>query len=277
MPRGPVTQPDLVHELGTLDADNLFTAARHRQRAFDDHPTVWTVLDALRAGIDEDDYSEAEPLLRALLLEYQARAHRFWSAVLLIAFWPALRKIAFEHRALAYADHLPAVVTDAFLWTARHLDLGRHLDRTAMRLRNGTRERVRTWARGERRHRARHLPTTPRDDEEGEGQAVPEERTSHLSLDALDARRILGALLTAHGPEVVASLLATEAGGEPLKRRLGHLSEADDTTREREYQRLRKAQQRARAAILAMIDEGDVPRADLAAPSFSRWSPMERK
>jgi hypothetical protein len=278
MQHRPVSQPDLVRELGTLDACELFTEARNRQPAFQDHTTIWSVLACLEDRDRDDYYEEAEPLVRAVVAEYQRQSHRLWSAALLIAFWLALRRIEREHAGDRDVDHLQGVVADAFLWTARNLDLDDRTDRTAMWLRNGTRDRVRTWARKERGHRRRHVQRAADEGDADEPSDPDEPGRGERTDSALDARRGVERVVAAYGEALVLALITEETGVECLRDQVRRLhAHLDEVEMEREYQRAKKAHQRARAAIRAMFDDGDVPSAAVAAPSSSMRSMKEPK
>lgn len=278
MQHRPVSQADLVRELGTLDACDLFTEARDRQRAFEAHATIWSVLACLDEHQRDDYYLEAEPLVRALVAEYQRQSHRLWSASLLIAFWPALRRIEREHAGDRDADQLQGVVADAFLWTARNLDLDDRTDRTAMWLRNRTRDRVRTWARKERGHRRRQVQRVTDEGDVDEPSDPDEPGRGERTDSALDARQKVERVVAAYGEALVLALITEGTGVECLRDQLRRLhAHLDEVEMEREYQRAKKAHQRARAAIRAMFDEGDVPSPAVAAPSSSMRSMKEPK
>ena len=90
----------------------LFDEARTRHDALDRHTTIASVL-----GVLDDErrlaYVEKEALTRALVAEQQATPSSYWSAVLLLAYYPMLSRL--RHR--IYGDSVASCDLDQIVIT----------------------------------------------------------------------------------------------------------------------------------------------------------------
>ncbi len=139
----------------------LFEDARRHQEALGQHLSVASVL-----GLLSDDgperYAERDALTLALIAEQRRAPCSLWASVLLIAYFPMLSRL--RHR--IWGDALPGedldqLVVLCFLKAVEEYPLDRHLDRTALRLRQRTERLVFQRVRREQRSLERQTSTSP--------------------------------------------------------------------------------------------------------------------
>ena len=259
------TRTELTADLCCREADGLFEDGRARHSALDEHATIWTVLGVL--SNEDSGWDRREPLVRALVAEYQLRVHRFWSAALVAAFTPMLVRLVRAQRCPAgLLDDLRAESLHAFLYAASRLDLIRRPTMTAKYLKEHTRERMRTFANRERRFAARHeailgveFVGAGRDGLLGESVAPDVGRE-------VRARLLAGFIAVNADPEIF-DILVAETMGEALRDvvRQRH-PDADPVEQERIYQRTKKRYHRAVRALRELLDKERVPDLRLAPP-----------
>ena len=227
---------------------SVYVAARTRWPALARHATLESVLVAL-ADAREETYPEREVLTRALVAEMQASSSPAWTATLVSAYAPMLRRL--RRRLLGNAvprEDLDQLVLATFLSVARAFPLSRWSDWTAARLRQQTAREVFRVLRKERAEQhdtysqeqlAEWLPdarrTTP-----AESPRRPSLRHSFMRRDA-----VLVHLAKASLPRSdVEVLMATVVRREKLRVYASRLVEGDTAEVERVYQRLKRQRTR---------------------------------
>ena len=138
-----------------------FDRARGRHDALAAHHTITSVLGTL-GDERRDGYAERDALTRALIAEQQWSPSSFWSAALLLAYYPMLSRL--RHR--IYGDAIPAgdldqIVITMFLTVVTEFPLDKKRDRTAMHLRQRTERRVFRLVREDQRRQEFMRPADP--------------------------------------------------------------------------------------------------------------------
>jgi hypothetical protein len=130
---------------------DLFEEARERHAVLAEHTTFASVL-----GVLNDERREActtkDLLTRALLKEYRAslieragsvRSSSYWTAVLLAAFWPMLRRLQGSIGSAGVGrDDVDQIVVETFLTVANESSFRERDSRLAVRLKCRTRRKV---------------------------------------------------------------------------------------------------------------------------------------
>lgn len=243
-----------------------FEAARSRHGALSHHESIASVLGVLST---EGNYEEKEALTRAMLRELQERPGSFWSAALLVAYYPMLSRLRHGIRGDAIlGDDLDQLVVTSFLTVARDYPLDAALDRTAMRLRQRTRRQVFRVLCTEQDERELFRYAPP-DVEERDQVRWPEAKPSgepppRNPIDTADAV----ALLVEHAGDqldgetfdlVTATLICGRRIGAYLD---GAIPDLEGRERTRVYQRIKRRHSRALARIRPALEHlrcpGDV-------------------
>jgi hypothetical protein len=261
-----------------------FVDAQHRHEALERHSTIASVL-----GVLDDErpaaYAEKEALSRALIAELQARKTSFWSAVLLLAYYPMLSRL--RHR--IYGDSIPRCDLDqfviaTFLSVVADFPLDEKQDRVAMHLRQRTQRRVFRCLREDQRRQDAVLLAVPEDLERVEATDWPAttpngERGPQNPKDAAS----VVSLLVEHGGDILDGecfdlVTATSICGrrisEYLERGAPELARDD---RPREYQRIKRRHSRAVARLRPLFEHLRCPHgdADLLCPCRQESEPKE--
>ena len=132
----------LKKELQSRWCRRIFEAAKLHLPALAHHQTPLSVL-AVLGDESSRRYPEKEALTRTLVAEYKARRETLWSGMLLVAYYPVLKKLHMSLRSnVLCADELEQLVIEQFLQVVAEFRLDNIRDRTCMRLRQGTRRAV---------------------------------------------------------------------------------------------------------------------------------------
>ncbi|MDC0714271.1 hypothetical protein POL68_37765 [Stigmatella sp. ncwal1] len=259
-----------AHLLGLLRVEALsprhqalFAAARTQQSAFARHATLESVLTAL-ADAREETYPEREALSRALVAEMQASSSPAWTASLVSAYAPMLRRL--RRRLLANTlprEDLDQLVLSTFLSVSRAFPLSRWGDWTAVRLRQQTAREVFRYLRKERAEQhetytqaqlAEWLPDA-RSAAPVESPKRPSVRPSFVKRDA-----VLVHLARATLPRSdVDVLMATVVRREKLRAYVRRLVDGDTSEAERTYQRLKRQRTRLMQRLRAQAGDAVAP------------------
>ncbi len=193
-----------------------FAEARQRHAAFANHHAIASVLGVL-SGDASSLYAEKEALTRAVLAEHRVGASTFWSAVVLVAYYPMLSRLRHRIRGDAFSgEDLDQLVVTSFLSVIADYPLDAGLDRTAMRLRQRTERLVFRVVCEEQDSRQIFRPTAPESIEDVERTDWPEGRVDgdarpFNATDAADAVSLLvehaGALLDGETFDLVTATL----------------------------------------------------------------------
>jgi hypothetical protein len=136
-----------------ITPQHIFNAGTKRRPALKAHRNVASVLKAL-SDESENTYPAREALMRALIAEHRKSGEALWSSMLLVAFYPALRRL----RSRLVSDTVPGyeldqLVVTSFLASLTELPFTDRTDRVAMRLRQRTQRQVFAFLRRERKQR----------------------------------------------------------------------------------------------------------------------------
>ena len=233
-----------------------FDAARTRHDALASHHAIASVLGTL-----DDERKSAYPardaLTRVLLAEHQRSPSSFWSAVLLLAYYPMLSRL--RHR--IFGDAIPAgdldqVVIMSFLSVVAEFPLDKKRDRTALHLRQMTAREVFRIVREDQRHQEIVRLTDPVVLERVDDPVWPEQRPNgqrgpRNPGDAVAAVSLLvehaGDLLDGECFDLVT---ATSICGRQISRYLDRVApDLDGDERARVYQRIKRRHSRALARL----------------------------
>jgi hypothetical protein len=248
-----------------------FEAARGRHDVLAAHNTIASVLGVL-SDERRDAYAQRDALTRALIAEQQSSPSSFWSAVLLLAYYPMLSRL--RHR--IYGDAIPSgdldqIVITMFLTVVTEFPLDKKPDRTAMRLRQRTERRVFRLVREDQRRQEVMRLADPvefewLDDPEWPEVSADSHRGPRNPKDAAAAV----ALLVEHAAEVLDGeafdlVTATAICGRKIPAFLRRVApELEGDERVRVYQRIKRRHSRALAKVRPALahlrcpqDEGD--------------------
>lgn len=238
-----------------------FDEARGRHDALRDHDAIASVLGVL-ADDGRDHYADKDALTRALIAEQQAHPSAFWAAVLLVAYYPMLSRL--RHRIYGHAladDDLDQLVVTSFLGVVSEYPLAADLDRTAMRLRQGTERQVFRVVCAEQDELQLFRSAPPEDLADSDHARWPEARRNGKPLprnpiDTADAVTMLvehaGDLLDGETFDLVTATLIC---GRRITTYLdGVLPELDAHERRRVYQRIKRRHSRALARIRPALE-----------------------
>ena len=247
----------------------LFDEARQRHDVLGRHSTIASVL-----GVLDDErraaYVEKEALTRALVAEQQASPSSFWSAVLLLAYYPMLSRL--RHR--IYGDSisrcdLDQIVITTFLSVVAEFPLKEKRDRIAMHLRQRTQRRVFRMLREEQRRQNVVLLADPEEMERVEDPEWPASTPNghHGPRNPIDAATVVS-LLVEHGGDILDGecfdlVTATSICGKRIPDYLHRVApnlERDD--RAREYQRIKRRHSRAIARLRPVLDHLRCPQGE---------------
>ena len=247
----------------------LFDEARTRHDALDRHTTIASVL-----GVLDDErrlaYVEKEALTRALVAEQQATPSSYWSAVLLLAYYPMLSRL--RHRiygdSVASCD-LDQIVITTFLSVVAGFPLKEKNDRIAMHLRQRTQRRVFRMLREDQRRQGVVLLADPEELERVEATEWPiAAPTGHRGpRNPSDAATVVS-LLVEHGADILDGecfdlVTATSICGRRIPDYLQRVApELDRDDRAREYQRIKRRHSRAIARLRPVLDHLRCPRGE---------------
>ncbi len=273
----------LKHELRAEKNGDLFQDASRRHPALRDHETPMSVL-AVLGDSAASRWEEKDALVRAIIKEQQGRPHEFWSALLIVAFYPMLSRL--RHRILGDAlspGDLDQLVITSFLEVASGFPLERRTDRTCMHLRQMTQRRVFRLLRREQDEQesvlAVKVTELERLEEELIDVADPETLSARQHLrwpetsppkDKAAGAREQASMVTFLVERVGADieddrlnlLIATQVRGEKLSRFVARLyPELSPKERRRTYQRIKRRHSRALAKLRKLL-EADCPRTD---------------
>lgn len=135
------------------------------------YPTAEALL-TLFADADESRYPEKERITRILLLEYvvTAEPHPLWSALLVLAYFPMLKRLRDRVRGMAADDGFDAdqMALEAFLDMLENDPVEEKPDRIALHMRQATERRLFAQLRKWQRANAKRLPLDERKFERGE-------------------------------------------------------------------------------------------------------------
>jgi len=215
-------------------------------------PRLGTLSDERRDG-----YAERDALTRALIAENQGSPSSFWSAALLLAYYPMLSRL--RHR--IYGDAIPAgdldqIVITMFLTVVTEFPLDKKRDRTAMHLRQRTERRVFRLVREDQRRQEFMRPADPVELEwldEPEWPELPGDG-HRAPRNAKDAAAAV-ALLVEHAADVLDGeafdlMTATTICGRKIPAFLRSVApDLDGDERVRIYQRIKRRHSRALAKV----------------------------
>lgn len=234
----------------------IFDAARGRHEVLAAHHTITSVLGVL-GDERRDGYADRDALTRALIAEHQRSPSSFWSAALLLAYYPMLSRL--RHR--IYGDAIPAgdldqIVVTMFLSVVTEFPLDKKRDRTAMRLRQRTERRVFRLVREDQRRQEVMRLADPvelewLDDPQWPEQPGDDHRGPRNAKDAAAAV----SLLVEHAADVLDGeafdlMTATTICGRKIPAYLRSVApdlEGDERTRI--YQRIKRRHSRALAKV----------------------------
>lgn len=233
-----------------------FDGARGRHDALAAHHTITSVLGTL-GDERRDGYAERDALTRALIAEHQGSPSSFWSAALLLAYYPMLSRL--RHR--IYGDAIPAgdldqIVITMFLTVVTEFPLDKKRDRTAMHLRQRTERRVFRLVREDQRRQEFMRPADPVELEwldEPEWPELPGDG-HRAPRNAKDAAAAV-ALLVEHAADVLDGeafdlMTATTICGRKIPAFLRSVApDLDGDERVRIYQRIKRRHSRALAKV----------------------------
>lgn len=243
----------LRRQLDAAPASSVLAAARERQPMLRDASSVEELL-ARMADEHVHEWIEREALTRAFIAEHQRDAgNGFWSALLLLAYFPMLSHLRFRLRSETLdSQDLDSVVITSFLEVVTGLDLEVVQDRTAMQLRQRTQRKVfHVLGRTSAEHRHIALATDFSTDLVVQAPSEP----LHLS-EVVDSEQTVAQLLDVAGqqlpPEQLEILVATVLQKERLRTYAGRYT-AKGETAERVYQRLKRRRTRAMDRLRSLI------------------------
>lgn len=256
-----------AHLLGLLRLEALsprhqavFAAARAQRTAFANHGTLESVLAAL-GDVREETYPEREALTRALVAESQAASSPAWTASLVCAYAPMLRRLRVRlHSTALPKEDLDQLVLATFLSIARNFPLLRWRDWTAVRLRQQTAREVFRVLRKERTEQhdtytpeqlAAWLPDARR--------ATPVDSPRRTSLRRSFVKRdavLIHLAKASLPPSDVDVLMATVVRREKLRVYVSRLVEGDASDFERTYQRLKRQRTRLLQRLRTQSTDG---------------------
>ena len=262
----------------------LFVDAQHRHEALERHSTIASVL-----GVLDDErraaYVEKEALTRVLIAELQESKASFWSAVLLLAYYPMLSRL--RHR--IYGDSIPRcdldqIVIATFLSVVADFPLDEKQDRVAMHLRQRTQRRVFRGLREDQRRQDVVLLADPEELERVETTDWPATAPNgHRGpRNPKDAATVVS-LLVEHGGDILDGecfdlVTATSICGRRIPEYLERVApELERKDRSREYQRIKRRHSRAVARLRPLLEHLRCPRgdADLLCPCRQESEPKE--
>ena len=132
----------LKTSLSNPNSQEAFERAKLHLPVLAHHQTPFSVL-AVLGDESSRRYPEKEALTRTLMAEYQRSRETLWSGMLLVAYYPVLKKL---HKGLRSnvlcSGELEQLVVEQFLQLVADFPLDKVNDRTCMRLRQGTRRAV---------------------------------------------------------------------------------------------------------------------------------------
>lgn len=237
----------IARDLRSSKTASLFEVARQSNPVLEPYPSIAAVLTAM----DDDSqksYVQREALTRALIKEHQAHRGPPWASMLLVAYYPMMSRVRAEaHRNAFDRDDLDQLVITFFLDAIRWFPLSRIPDKTAMRLKNMTRDRVIREITRERRKRRESIALVDvalmSDGFNPFAESVSAESELDLKLMAADLRELVAGRVEEKNIDLVVSTLVY---GERLRdyiRRTRCLT--TETQLNRTYQRLKKRRTRA--------------------------------
>ena len=239
----------------------LFEAARSRHDALAGPHDIASVLDTL-GDERREAYAERDAITRALIAEHQESPSSFWSAVLLLAYYPMLSRL--RHR--IYGDAIPAgdldqIVITMFLTVIAELRLDKKPDRTAMHLRQQTQRRVFRLVKEDQRYQQVVWLTDPVQFERQGEPEWPEQRANgHRGpRNAGDAAAAVS-LLVEHASEILNGetfdlVTATRICGRKIPAFLRRVApDLDEDERVRVYQRIKRRHSRALAKVRSALE-----------------------
>ena len=228
-----------------------YDAARARQPAFSEYPDVASLLAAF-GDSRMKTIAIREGISRALLAEYFAGGDRaLWSSLLVLGFFPMLSNL--RYRVVCEMRHRDRdqIVLAAFLFAVDALPPRERIDRVALRLRQRTARQVFQIVDGDHGQ-----PIEPRDVDEIEPDGLPSEHLRDAAAPDQEKLIDLAELITRAGeqsPELLGVLMANFSRHELLREYVARVVTADEQTRERAYQRLKRQRTRLLRRIRALL------------------------
>ncbi|MCG8423338.1 MAG: hypothetical protein MJE77_36010 [Proteobacteria bacterium] len=253
-----------------------FARAQTRHPALAEHETVSSILAALKDE-SRERHHHREAIARALIYERQERPHPFWSAVLLVAYFPMLSRLRGRLCADALgSDDLDQLVITSFLDTIHEFPLDRGGNWISARLRQMTQRRVFRSLRHEQQMLEQVCPTEPAllllCEEElldrQEHATWPEMRPPvKRPLEPKECQELIAFLVEQVGdairPDKLEPVIATLIRGERLRTYVERLYPGlAPGERQRAYQRVKRRHSRLIAQLRDVLAPLDCPRND---------------